>query len=460
MFNERFDKILKKNIEAVRPEYRPQAWERFSKKLPATGLLAFLGQYGGWVLSALMLAGWGTTIYTLQQNQELIRQFKSVGKESARLEDFPGGKLNFESRQATDADTVYVVKKTIVEHRHYSYPEKVKDTPAIPVLDASIVPVTGLRPLVAFTTNPPGSMTDRNSDVSEQGRNYTPGGIEKGIIGYQQALDSLHVRVTGYQVTKADSAGRVLDKEAVMALIDSAWAQQSVIQKTIFAESKNQIGDNPNDVDHFVRERAGRTPFTLSSLEPRFGIASTVSLYGYGLGPSFEIFPTENLGFSFGIHASTVRAENHKVLRDYNSATGKLFLVQYRNYLPARFDRIEDISIKTSVVSLPVQLKYYIPLKPNLSLFMHIGTSLDVSAYQQVSFQSYLNQSKRRNTFEMDVEPHFFNDFMIGPGIQYRRSRIHAQLAPYYVYDFRSIENTAHGGNLGLRGSLWLNLYK
>lgn len=454
MFNDRFDKILKRNLESVKPEYNEQAWDRISKRLPAYGVWPFIQQYGGWLLCGMMMAAWVTTLYTLRENQQMIRQLSTLQNESSAKIPEP-----IRHVAETKADTVYIVKRTIIEHRNAVpasaiLPATAAET-AIPVNIESntvaTVPVSELgdpkaaaKPAILDSTTP-----ENISAMHQVVDQYTKAGMQ----------DSFHQKSAADPILKPDSLKKVMDKESIIALIDSAWAQQSARQlKSVYPDSLSERNAYVSSLHAETKPK--RDPFRLSDLEPRLGIESLFSRFSQGFGPAIEVFPTENFGISVGIQASTLRAENHKALRDYNSATGKLFLVQYRSYLPSRFDRIEDISIKTTVVTLPVNLKYYIPLKNNLSLFVHSGTSLDLSAYQQVSFESYLNKSKRRNTFEMDVSPHFFHEFMFGTGLQYRRSRIHAQVSPYYVYDFRNIEHTPAGSNLGFKASLWLNLSK
>lgn len=430
MSSQRFDNILKKNLESVRPAYQPRAWDRFSKKLPAVGFLPWFQQYGGWALAGMMMAGWLTTLYTLKANQELIRDLNSSQKKEIALvtahKSGSNQSIKNTTRTGSLPDTVYIVKKTIVEHRHFYKADRVVST------------------------------ENRNKQRSDHSENNLSQITENQDLSKNSGISNALAENTLALAAVADTGRIMVPNDQTIEILDSNKTVQTYNYKFL-AALVDSISSKKAPLPPI---RPKRPPFKLSSLQPRLGIESLLSLYSYGIGPVVELFPTENLGVSIGIQASTLQAENHKALRDYNSATGKFFLIQYRDYLPHRFDRIEDISINTTVVSLPISLKYYIPLKRNLSLFVQSGTSFDLSAYQEVDFESYLNKNKRRNTFETDVKPHFFHNFMFGAGVQYSRSRIMAQLSPYVVYDFRNIENTPAGSNLGLRASLWLNLFK
>ncbi|WP_159471544.1 hypothetical protein [Dyadobacter sp. 3J3] len=459
MSSERFDKLIKKNLESVRPEYEPRAWDRFSKKLPAAGFFPWAQQYGGWALAAMMLAGWFTTLYTLRENQELLRQLSNTSgrnivfdKKNVQPDQIIGKNTTRQSVHQTD--TVYIVKKTIVEHRHfYETSQGNKNLVADKRSEPDRKISTKYPQLTTgFTSDLKDTDEQKNLLTKTSGSENQPGAGNNILVGKGSTTLSNESGIT----TASDTTEKVSDEDRFTTLLDSNRVIQAYNYKVLVALVDSlSAKKTPIPV---VKPK--RPPFRLSSLQPRLGMESLLSLHSYGFGPAVEFFPTENLGVSLGIQASTLEAENHKALRDYNSATGKFFLVQYRSYLPSKFDRIEDISIKTSVISLPISLKYYIPLKKNISLFVQLGTSLDLTAYQQVDFESYLNNSKRRNTFETDAKPYFFHNFMFGSGLQYKKSRVLAQLSPFYVYDFRNIVNTPSGSNLGLRASLWINLFK
>lgn len=456
MSNERFDRLLKKNLESVRPDYQPSAWNRFSKRLPAVGFWPWIQTYGGWAMCGMMLAGWLTTIYTLRANQELIRQLtESPAQKLFQTETLSkqvnGNETAPKSLTANRIDTVYIIKKTVVEHRF-------EGGDPISKLNGSEVAIKGIQSQENAEKNDKQAAFTRYEDDDEIKQAVLKQQNENvAKIAESEKTDSNSIVNTVAPVPVADTVTKTPSALA-LAVADSLATFETLKYVSHVARRDSLLLLQAENQQVVLRPK--RPPFRFSSLQPRLGIESLLSLHSYGIGPVAELFPTENLGISIGIQASTLEAENHKALRDYNSATGKLFLVQYRSYLPSRFDRIEDISIKTSVVSIPLSLKYYIPLKHKISLFVHTGTSLDINAYQQVDFESYINRSKRRNTFETDAKPNFFHNFMFGTGLQYKQSRILAQVSPYFVYDFRNIVNTPSGSNLGVRASLWVNLFK
>ncbi len=398
MSDERFDKLIKKNLESVRPAYSSRAWERFQKRLPATGFWASMAPYAGWLLSGLMLTGWLTTLYALRTNQETMAQLAERLSVPPQITGMSAGDSQTQAVPNHRIDTVYVVNQTVVEH-HYVYDsaKNAKYTPSI------APPVDSINRVANATTVIPADLTA--------------------------------AEVTPAQLT---------EKQPDMP-------NEKQVEKPLAASATAAVTQPAQQ---------SRSRFRLSSLQPRVGIENVAARNGFGVGPVLELFPTENLGLSVGLQASQYRLENHHELRDFNSATGREFIEQYRSYLPAQYDQIRDISVRTSLISLPVMLRYYIPISRKWAVLVQTGTDLDLSSYQQVSYESSLRGTDQRHLFEIDSEPRFFHDFMFGAGVQYRRSRISAQLSPYYRYDFRKTPNTPRVGNVGVRASVWLNLFK
>lgn len=495
MSNERFDNLMKKKLESVRPGYQPSAWNRFQKRLPPVGFWAWILNYGGWVLSGLMLAGWVTTLYTLHENRQVMEALSNRLVATVPTPSVTPTPVSPQIGSATNhrVDTVYMVQRTIVEHRHVYEPvqednrqqtnrsirdrkpdqnQPVLSTPQQQELVQSIPQAINQSP------SPKPNKTSNSLRVATSSSQPLSG---KGAA--RQETNQNHKEKPSAILNPADSMNRAIAQATAMISIDSArvasakpesgsaeWARPDVARPTRNGEPAAQtdsVARKPTTTTTSVAvqlsaepAKQSRPPFRLSSLQPRIGIEAMATFNGVGVGPALELFPTENLGLSVGVQASQLQIENHKELRDFNSATGTEFIERYRAFLPAQYDQIKDISVRTSLVSLPVNVKYYVPLRRAWSLLFQAGTSFDLAAYQQVRYESYFKGAEQFHSFEIDARPRFFHNFMFGAGIQYQRSRMSAQLSPYYVYDFRSLTNTPTGSNVGVKASVWLNLYK
>lgn len=465
MSSERFDKLMKKQLESVRPTYQPGAWDRFQKRLPVVGFWPWLFRYGGWALSGLLLTGWIATLYSLHENQQLIRQLGTVLAKPNR----PGTPIS--ASPIHRVDTVYIVKRTVVEHQHYYAP-----TSSLPVESEQIVSSdSAARPLIeqherlGKTTALPNETTARRLRTQSGSRRRF------SVAASTEPLATTQLGRTRSKGTKPKAVLPVGTDSVQSAASNRTNPAETVVTdklQPIAAESSSKPAVRPDSVAQkpinlpvateakVLPAEQRRPAFQFSSLKPRVGVETMGTPHSIGVGPTIELFPSETIGLSVGLQATGLHSENHRGLDDFNSATGKEFIDQYRAFLPTQYDRIEDISIRTAVISLPISLKYYVPLSNRWSVLFQTGTSFDLAAYQQVWYESFYRGVEQHNSFEVKATPQFFHNFMFGAGLQFHKSRISGQLAPYYRYDFRSIVNTPGGSNLGLKASVWLDLFK
>ncbi|GAB4052854.1 outer membrane beta-barrel protein [Spirosoma litoris] len=465
MSNERFDKLMKKQLESVSPTYQARAWDRFQKRLPSVGFWPWLGKYGGWALSCLMLAGWVSTLYVVHENQTLTAQLSATLRQSNPVQQpvSSSASSRAESSRLPHVDTVYVVKRTIIEHRHFYRPTGQFPTDSVlsGQSDSAIVDDTGENTPIAKP-----SFERATTKLRRQRQKGKIAGISPrtrqakasqllGNRAYPAAstqplpTDSTSVAVN----TNQESSEKIVAVDTTQRLLKVPEQEKprpdSVAKKESVASAQEQAKPS----------KQNRPPFRLSALKPRVGIESIAIRNGIGVGPTLELFLNENLGLSVGLQAAQLHSQTHRDMDDFNASTGKDFVRQYQSFLPAQFDRIDDISIHTSIVSLPIMLKYYVPIKHNWSLLFQTGTSFDLAAYQQVHYDSEYKGTERYNSFEVNAQRSFFHDFSFGTGIQYHKSRISGQVVPYYLYDFRSMANTPGGSNFGLKASVWLDLF-
>ena len=440
MSDERLDKLMRQNLESVRPAYESRAWDRFSKRLPAVGVWPWLLSYGGWLLSGLMLTGWITTLYTLHTNQQVMAKLSQRLAETTQPAPMVSVASRPESALRQPVDTIYIVKRTLVEHRH--------------VYD-STTPGASVDGVVSTDRLTAKNRQEKGAIMTTATKQAIPTGLPKtnSVLATISPADSLKRAI-------AEATATIPTDLAPTNLAQTATAQPDLAAQPLAAPPSSASVLASTLVATTEQTRQSRPPFRLSMLQPRLGIETTATLNGLGVGPALELFLIDNLGVSVGLQASQLQAENHHGLRDFNSATGREFIDQYNSYLPAKYDQIKDIAVQTTLISLPVTLKYYVPLRRNWSLLVQTGTSFDLAAYQQVDYESYFKGKGQFHSFEISAEPRFFHNFMFGAGVQYRRPRLSAQLSPYYLYDFRSLPNTPAGSNVGVRASVWLDLFK
>ena len=410
MSNERFDKQIRQKLQTPQPPPDSSRWNRFRGRLPVPSTAGWWTQYGGWVGGGLSAVGLVVALILLYQLHQRISQLEQENRSLQTTR--PPATASVQPSVPIPAtpsrtDTVYIVRKTIVEHRYLVSPN-----------------------------------TDRFGVGENELTRRTPLGNVPPYRVASQVVPNDSARTRNTVNPLPESSPLPLTETPVMSSIE---------------EKKVEVPAQPEAQK--VAPVPSRPPFRLSSLRPRLGVESTVANHGmWSVGLSAEFFLKDNLSFSTGVQIAQQRAKNHQKLRGYNSDTGKNFEEIYRSHLPARYDQIDDIRIQTSAVRVPVNLNYYAPLRRNWLLAFSVGTVLDMSVYQTVQFESIYVGSEQFNSFEVNARNKVFHNLTFGTGLQYQRRRLSAQVTPFLLYDFRSTDYSATGGKLGLKGSVWLNL--
>ncbi len=318
MSNERFDKLMKKNLEAVRPGYQPRAWDRFRKRLPVSGFWPWLLQYGGWVLSGLMLTGWLTTLYTLHENRRVLETVHKTLQSTAQSE------VRQPVAPVQRVDTVYIVKRTVVEHRHsYRLMTDASSDPG-PVGPTDAETESGRE--TDYTASKPATRTT-GTDLRRQP------GFNPRLTTMAQPTSRDRSGKTPNRVWSADSRPpATVDSMQTPARTDTAPDEKQEVAgqpsvptpvvnpERVLSDSAAQTGAvAPASLRPQVPKiEPKRPPFRLSSLRPRGGIETVMTRNSVGVGPVIEVFPMENLGLSVGVLATRQNSEKHRGLKDFN----------------------------------------------------------------------------------------------------------------------------------------------
>ncbi|OIN55646.1 hypothetical protein [Arsenicibacter rosenii] len=463
MSNERFDKFLKKNLEAVRPAYTVSAWERFRKKMPVPPLASWLLNYGGWVASSLLLSGWLVTFYLYWKQNETL---KTVQKQiNTLIEDrtllskkSQHSVITSPAEPLHRIDTVYIIHKTIIDTSKPVYAStKSAGEPTQPVTQRRrSEPVTGTTREPVLTRNEALSAIHQKSPLTETGDRHAYQRLKQGNAGQPTAS----ARPSAHNSTFQDSLTKPVTTSVPTASADSAEVVAETQQpKTpdLSLPKAPPVSEAPMQPK---KPEASKPPFSLRQLKPRIGIQGIAGLKGAGAGFVLDFQVADRTNLSFGLQAQHIHTENHHALDDYNSATGQDFMEIYRKYLPQKFDFIEGISISETFMTVPVSLNYYIPIRKAWSGFINAGTQLNLSGFQEVSFETYTGSRENHYRFDFRTHPDLFTNFVFGGGIQWQHKNIALQLGPSYKYIFHRDHNSAAKSSAGLNASMFINLFK
>ncbi len=457
MSDERFDKFLKKNLESVRPAYNAGAWARFQKKLPVSPLGAWWLTYGGWVVSSVLLSGWLVTFYLYRKQNETIKTVQHQINTLIEDNALRSKKLQKTTHiQAIETgrrvDTVYIIRKTIIEHRNKAYAlAEPAASPAVPdsgpadTQHPQAVPDTAAGNLV-----PP---NDLAAGTTPKAPSQKPVSADKQVTGNKPASGS---------PAPADSlaAPQPANADLAQTATTDSTAVATATQRPDSPENKPAtvlpvatIKNQPNDT------KPNKPQLSVRQLAPRIGIQTLGNMTGFGAGFVFDFQVADKINLSLGLQAQHMHTEKHNELEDYNSATGQEFTEIYKNYIPAKYDHISEISISETFLTLPVSLNYYIPLKKRWSAYVNTGTQLNLSGFQEVLYETFSGGRESHRSFEFRTSPDLFTNFIFGGGFQWQRKNIAVQAGPYFKYVFRRDLTSTIKSSAGVNASVFLNLF-
>lgn len=401
MSEEHFDKKLRHKIGAYQPAYEPAAWERFQKMLPIPWYLTklfWLSALG----SALLLTSVVTNYILWKDNARL--QEKQSKAEPPRLV-VQRDTIWVEKIQR---DTVFLVKNNAI--RPILQSSFSKKSAQIETVDASKIKEKEVEITNSFTINSLSVQADRMS------------GIVSDTLGY-----------------------------------DSKEKQAEDQKKTNQPEEKAE--EPPLENMEPTRNPATKKKFTLAEVDSRVGIgADYFGLKLPAIGPAFEVFLGKNVSIQTGVLFSGQQTTRHGRLTDFNQRTGQDFELKYKRYFDDKPQRIDDISIATSFIKVPIFIQYYMNTPTNWSFLFQAGTKLDASVYQEVTFvDNALGQNQKR-VFEAKPSSTLFSSLTYGMGVQYQKGKFVAQLTPYFDFQFRSPMTQVIPRKFGVSGAIKMDL--
>jgi len=187
----------------------------------------------------------------------------------------------------------------------------------------------------------------------------------------------------------------------------------------------------------------------------RFGITSDyLGLKVFANGPSAEVFLFDKLSINASALFSNQIETKHRFAFDFNKKTGKQFEKEFERFVKQKPEQIEDISIKTSFIKLPIYFNYYINTWSRFNFIVSAGTKLDLSVYQDIGYISGPLGQRLKNRFEARPKAKTFNNLFYGMGVQYKYNNFVGQLTPYFDFAFRRPDYFIPSKNFGINASL------
>jgi hypothetical protein len=450
MSNERFDENIKQKLESVRPAFEESAWKKFQAAVPVPRYATLFQDWGGWIFGGLASAAFLTTLYfsyLQQKTNELLHEEISTIKSI----QIPQNKVDTVIIEKYLTDTIYVVK-TI---------RQVVEVPAKDNMQNSSF-VAGDNPVQRLTTSRPTQGSGSGSDiigvnseqrvVDEQRSEITLNTTTRNNVGVTENQKNTlkgEVNNSGRDVEKTiDKNGNVIREKPELTKEQVEQNDKPPVENLVIPETKTTEGQKKKFKLPYIRTRVGLAGDYLGLRIPSVG-PTTEFFFGYS-----------NLSLSTGLLFSSPQVTQHKLLKDFNQATGKRFEEFYKDkFRPQQSQRkIEDITIRTSFIKVPIAFNYYINTRSDFDFIFTAGTRLDVSVFQDIQFESNLLTDRINEKFEARPKPKVFSGLFYGMGLQYQKGRFVGQFTPYFDFRFRQNEYVTIPRTFGINASVKYDL--
>lgn len=449
MSDERFDKHIKQKLEAVRPAFEESAWKKFRVAAPVPWYTTFFQDWGGWIFGGIASVAFLTTLYfnyLHQKANDLLHEEISTIKSNQN----PENKIDTVVIEKYLTDTVYIVKT-------------IRQVVEVPVREEA----TTMRLSIASSErNEPFDISARSEQNQISGRNIT--GIGSPSSSQNQAAKPPTTNpINEEESIKKPSIVKESEGNTIKTLEKLTDENGNVIrEKPILEKEKLAVTNQPPITDLVIPEtkvkEVQKKKFKIPYVHTRVGLAANyLGLKVPSIGPTAEFFfGYSNLSLGTGLLFSSPQETMHPLPKDFNQATGKRFEEIYKDKFKSQQSqsKIEDITIRTSLIKIPIAFNYYINTRSNFDFMFSAGTRLDVSVFQDIQFESNLLTDRIKEKFEARPKPKVFSGLFYGMGLQYQKGRFVGQFTPYFDFRFRQNEYMTLPRTFGINASVKYDL--
>lgn len=442
MSSPNFDELLKGKLDEISPSYEPSVWARISKKMPVSPFWIFATQTLPWIIAGLSTLSLVTLVYQTQGlknetkylHQTLDSTLRQVGKNQQIL-----------LSRKNKIDTVYLVSSSNPNQNQI-------DTDLLEKAFLKGFRAAQLQYRSEAIASTKAFHSSKNSGFSSKS-------------GENQPTSQISIDTYGIGKGNSSQFNPISAKPgSEISGISAAKSEEQPISMTSKKENpaENEVDSSKKEPIQGAIKQNPKKPFRLANIKPKLGLEVAANLASaFGIGPGMEIELFENIGFNFGLIANTSPAREFVNAQEFNSLTGLQFQKLYANKIgldpPSR---IEEIEIRTSIIEIPIRLKYYIPLKNEFSLLPFAGTHFNLSSQEIVKGEMYFGSNEEHFSFTNSPKTTVFHNYIFGVGIERKGEKVIWQLMPWYTYNFRKSSNFEMKNTFGLSLQVWLPLYK
>jgi len=150
-----------------------------------------------------------------------------------------------------------------------------------------------------------------------------------------------------------------------------------------------------------------------------------------GVGVFGELSFAERLRFSAGIKYVSYQDEKFNSMEDFDRHNNRKINHRFEEHLKDN-EHASEISIKSSLIQLPVAIRYSIPLNNNFSFLFSLGTDLDLILNQRLSYiQPPDSLGSPHDKLDARGDAVLFNNMEIAAGIEKQWKYLVLQAHPF-----------------------------
>ncbi len=485
-----FDKKIREKLVNHIPKYDSGAWNSFQKLLPAPWYMKLFQSSTGWILGGLSTSALLFTLYYNNTKTELLNGEITT----LRYQIENTSSLNEQSSVLTQIDTVFITReleelRPVEALTNLAYMAGIKDAKSVANKDIAYLQneLASLRKEALQNTLETELKETNTLPSSELARfeNTQIESISEGSFDESRAIittsSSDNKEVLSNEKFAQTEPHKALESSDNRTVLDTKSNDAS--KATILVSDPNtnsqaneakliQGSENPKEALVIVEDIVEVPELKAPEEEPvrtdpekpkkklklplmRFGVNTDyLGLKVLATGPTLEVFLGDKLSFNASALFSNQIITRHPFTRDFNNQTGKQFEQVFKRFVNQRPEIIQDISIKTSFVKLPLYFNYYINTWSRLNFIISGGTKLDLSVYQDIDYFSGPVNQRLKSRFEARPKAKVFNNLYYGMGAQYKYKNFVGQLTPYFDFAFRKPDYFTPSRSFGINAAL------
>jgi hypothetical protein len=481
-----FDKKIREKLVNHIPKYDSGAWNSFQKMLPAPWYVKIFQGASGWVIGGLSTSALLFTLYsnnnktvllyeeiaTLKdeiQNQKVLETEKPIYPEN--LVDTVYLTNNVEKYIRVEVPNAMAYQKGINKGQAIASSKISELETELKTLKNYFFTKTSLAEIEDIKQDYKGSVAIKESNTEKLKSTGVEGELLNSPVINQKSISELSPKsannsawpnIVESTIIKKPNASSIISEIPETIDVSTIDSSTDILENT--TDKKEALDENKIAADTKVDLEEIIAPERLDPEIPkkklnlpkvRFGITSDyLGLKVFANGPSAEVFLFDKLSINASALFSGQIETKHRFANDFNKNTGKQFEKEFERFVKQKPEQIEDISIRTSFIKLPIYFNYYINTWSRFNFIVSAGTKLDLSVYQDIGYISGPLGQRLKNRFEARPKPKTFNNLFYGMGVQYKYNNFVGQLTPYFDFAFRQPDYFIPSKNFGINASL------